>query len=93
MAKSWFRPVAIAGALEFLEQIITSRTFSPCGTTIEPKKVQLYTYPKRYFTYLHEPQLPIVEKLLIPLGINNQLLGTFWIVSHRETQQFNTEGY
>lgn len=71
--ESRFRPVAIAGALEFLEQIITPRTFSPCATTIDQKKVQLYTYLKRYFTYLHDPQLLIVEKLLIPSCIRHAL--------------------
>lgn len=91
--ESRFRWVAIAGALEFLEQTTTPGNFSPCGTTLSSKKAQLYTYPERYFTYLHHPLFPIVEGLLIPLYINYQPLGTLWIVSHRETRRFDGEDH
>ncbi|ABA25244.1 multi-sensor hybrid histidine kinase (plasmid) [Trichormus variabilis ATCC 29413] len=91
--ESRFRWVAIAGALEFLEQTTTPGNFSPCGTTLSAKQVQLYTYPERYFTYLHHPLFPIVEGLLIPLYINNQPLGTLWIVSHQETRRFDGEDH
>ncbi|MEH1943098.1 MAG: ATP-binding protein [Nostoc sp.] len=89
--ESRFCWVAIAGALEFLEQTTTPGNFSPCGTTLQSRQPQLYAYPERYFTYLHYPQFPIVEKLLIPLSVNNQPLGTLWIVSHHEARQFDVE--
>lgn len=89
--ESRFRWVAIAGALEFLEQTTTPSNFSPCGTTLQSRQPQLYAHPERYFTYLHHPQFPIVEGLLIPLSVNNQPLGTLWILSHHEAQQFDAE--
>ncbi|MBD2448223.1 response regulator [Nostoc sp. FACHB-152] len=83
--------VAIAGTLEFLEQTTTPGNFSPCGTTLTSRQPQLYAYPERYFTYLHHPQFPLVEQLLIPLYVNEQPLGTFWIVTHQEGRQFDAE--
>ncbi|MFL9450664.1 MULTISPECIES: PAS domain S-box protein [Nostocales] len=88
---SVFRWVAIAGSLKSLEQTTTPANFSPCGTTIRCGCPQLYAYPERYFTYLYHPQLPIVEGLLFPLYVNNQPLGTIWIVSHHEQRQFDRE--
>ncbi|WP_341528090.1 ATP-binding protein [Nostoc sp. UHCC 0302] len=89
--ESAFRRVAIAGALKFLEQSTTPGNFSPCSTTVQSGQPQLYAHPERYFTYLHHPQFPIVEGLLIPLFINNQPLGTLWILSHNEARQFDAE--
>ncbi|HYX16940.1 MAG TPA: GAF domain-containing protein, partial [Nostoc sp.] len=91
--ESRFRWVAIAGALKFLEQTTTPSNFSPCGTTLQSRQPQLYAHPERYFTYLHHPQFPIVEGLLIPLSVNNQPLGTLWILSHHEARQFDVEDH
>jgi len=88
---SIFRWVAIAGALEFLEQTITPGNFSPCGTTIRQGQPQLYAHPEHYFTYLYHPQFPIVEALLFPLCVNNQPLGTLWILAHNQQRQFDRE--
>ncbi len=86
-----FRWVAIAGVLASLEQSTTPGNFSPCNTTLHSKQPQLYAYPERYFTYLHHPQFPIVEGLLLPLYANDQPLGTLWILSHHETRHFDAE--
>ncbi|MGF1974707.1 MAG: ATP-binding protein [Nostoc sp. CmiSLP01] len=91
--ESTFRWVAMAGALESLELTTTPGNFSPCGTTLASMQAQLYTYPERYFSYLHHPEFPIVEELLIPLCVNNHPLGTLWILSHRETRHFDAEDY
>ncbi|MDZ8225967.1 PAS domain S-box protein [Nostoc sp. ChiVER01] len=91
--ESRFHWVAIAGALKFLEQTTTPSNFSPCSTTLQSGQPQLYAYPERYFTYLHHPQFPIVEALLIPLSVNNQPLGTLWIVSHHEARQLDAEDH
>jgi PAS domain S-box-containing protein len=88
---SFFRWVAIAGALEALEQGTTPGNFSPCGTTLACNQPQLYSYPERFFTYLYHPQFPVVEGLLIPLCVNNRALGTLWIVSHHEERRFDAE--
>jgi PAS domain S-box-containing protein len=89
--ESRFRPVASAGALEFLEQTKTAGNFSLCGTTLASRKVQLYSYPERYFTDLYHSQFPIVEALLIPLWSNNQPLGILWLISHQEIRKFDGE--
>jgi PAS domain S-box-containing protein len=88
---SVFRWVAIAGALEPLEQSTTPGNFSPCGTTLACNQPQLYSYPERFFTYLYHPQFPVVEGLLIPLCVNDRALGTLWIVSHHEERRFDAE--
>ena len=88
---SVFRWVAIAGALESLEQTTTPGNFSPCATTIHCGGPQLYARPELYFTYLHHPQFPIVEGLLFPICAGDRQLGTLWIISHNEQHQFDRE--
>ena len=88
---SVFRWVAIAGALESLEQTTTPGNFSPCATTIHCGEPQLYARPELYFTYLHHPQFPIVEGLLFPICAGDRQLGTLWIISHNEQHQFDRE--
>ena len=88
---SFFRWVAIAGALEALEQSTTPGNFSPCGTTLACNQPQLYSYPERFFTYLYHPQFAVVEGLLIPLCANGGALGTLWLVSHHEERRFDAE--
>ena len=88
---SFFRWVAIAGALEALEQGTTPSNFSPCGTTLACNQPQLYSYPERFFTHLSHPQLASVEALVIPLCVNERALGTLWIVSHHEERHFDAE--
>ncbi|HZG39661.1 MAG TPA: PAS domain-containing protein [Nodosilinea sp.] len=88
---SVFRWVAIAGTLESWEQATAPSNFSPCGTTIHCGQPQLYARPERYFTYLHQPQFPIIEGLLIPICTNDQPLGTLWILSHTEQRRFDRE--
>ena len=89
---SFFRWVAIAGALESLEQGTTPGNFSPCGTTLACNQPQLYSYPERFFTYLYHPPFPVVEGLLIPLHVNDRPLGTLWIISHTEARRFECGG-
>ena len=88
---AFFRWVAIAGALESLEQGTTPGNFSPCGTTLACNQPQLYSYPERFFTYLYQPQFPVVEGLLIPLCVSDRPLGTLWIISHTEARHFDAE--
>jgi PAS domain S-box-containing protein len=86
-----FRWVAIAGALESLEQTTAPADFSPCGTTLARNQPQLYCHPERYFTCLQHPQFPVTEGLLVPLCAGDRALGTLWILSHHETRQFDAE--
>jgi hypothetical protein len=54
----------------------TPRYLSPCGTALDRKAPQLFSYPARYFTHLAEADVPIVEGLVIPLSASGQPLGT-----------------
>ncbi|HEY9763635.1 MAG TPA: GAF domain-containing protein, partial [Trichocoleus sp.] len=88
---SVFRWVAIAGALESLEQATMPGDFSLCNTALHSGKPQLYARPERYFTYLRHLQFPIVEALLFPLRVNEQQVGALVVLSHREERQFDCE--
>jgi GAF domain-containing protein len=66
----------------------TPRDFSPCGTTLDCGTPQLFHYPGRRFQYFNAVQPPIVEGLVIPIVYDRVALGTLWIVSHDEQQQF-----
>ncbi|MDF5707625.1 MAG: PAS domain-containing protein [Nostoc sp. S4] len=89
--ESIFRWVALAGELEQYEQQTTPGNFSPCGVCLERRSPQLYLYPERYFTYFQQVKPAIIEGLVIPLVIDEQPLGTIWIVSHDDQRQFDSE--
>ncbi len=85
------RWVALAGELEQYEQATTPSDFSPCGVCLEHRATQLFLYPERYFTYLQQTKPAIAEGLVIPLVIDEQAIGTIWIMSHDEQRQFDGE--
>lgn len=90
--KKLFRWAGLAGAYEGFEGGTTPYDFSPCGVCLRKGRAQLYHYPDRYFTYLQEPQFPvIVESLVVPLVLEEKQMGTIWIVSHSKLRQFNPE--
>ena len=89
--KELFRWVSIAGAYQGHQGGTTPRDFSPCGTCLDRKSAQLYSYPGRYFTYFNSVQPPIVEGLVIPFGKELPVLGTIWVVSHDESRKFDSE--
>ncbi|MBD1867060.1 PAS domain-containing protein [Cyanobacteria bacterium FACHB-471] len=84
-----FRWIAVTGALADHEGEILSKSLCPCGVCLDHKAPQLYTYPERYFTHLHSFQHPFVEELVLPLRVNDQPLGTLWVLSHTEQQRFD----
>ncbi|MBW4623997.1 MAG: PAS domain S-box protein [Brasilonema octagenarum HA4186-MV1] len=86
-----FRWVALAGELEEYEQGTSPGDFSPCGVCLERRSPQLFLYPERYFTYFQQAKPAIVEGLVIPLVIDEQPIGTIWIVSHDEQRHFDSE--
>ena len=86
-----FRLVALTGELEQYEMMEAPVNFSPCGVCLERGAPQLYSYPARYFTYFQQAKPLTVESLVIPLVVDEQPLGTIWIVSHNEQQHFDSE--
>ncbi|WP_413161561.1 PAS domain S-box protein [Capilliphycus salinus ALCB114379] len=86
-----FRWNVLAGQLAEYVGGTSPRNCSPCGVCLERGEPQLYSHPERYFTYLQTAKISTVEVLLLPLIVENEALGTIWIVSHQEGQQFNPE--
>ena len=68
----------------------TPRNFSPCGICLERNRVQLFSHPERYYTYLQRV-LPMSELLLIPLYAETQALGTLWVICHDGQRTFDRE--
>ncbi|NJN88241.1 MAG: HAMP domain-containing histidine kinase [Leptolyngbyaceae cyanobacterium SL_7_1] len=84
------RWIALAGAYDQQYRLIP-RNFSLCGTCLERGTPQLFYRPERYFTNFQQLRPAIIEALVVPLLVNNQPLGTIWIVSHDEERRFDAE--
>jgi signal transduction histidine kinase len=85
-----FRWTNVAGLLQERVGSFTSRTFSPCGVSLDRKSPQLFLYPARHFYYLHKVPVPVVEALVIPL-VGTGPVGTIWLFSHEEGIVFDSE--
>jgi signal transduction histidine kinase len=85
-----FRWEALAGVLKDHVNGTMPRNASPCGTTIDRDARQLMYLPERFFPALKiEP--PIVEALLVPFHVEDQPVGTVWVVTHTNDRQFDQE--
>jgi GAF domain-containing protein len=83
-----FRWVALSGAFEGQEGRSTPRFFSPCGLAFDRQAPQLFSYPARYYTWLHDAGPEIVEALVLPIPDG---MGTIWIAAHDQALQFDSE--
>jgi signal transduction histidine kinase/ActR/RegA family two-component response regulator len=63
--------------------------FSPCGVCLDRGRAELFARPERVFTYFSDVRPEIVEALVIPLRADGRNLGTIWIASHVEGQEFS----
>ena len=87
-----FRWTNLAGTLKAHVGEVTPRDFSPCGVCLDRQAPQLLRYPARHFQYLNDVDIPIVEALVVPLvPIEGHPLGTIWLLSHHEGDNFNSE--
>ena len=85
-----FRWEALAGVLKNHINGTMPRNASPCGTTIDRDATQLMYLPERVFPALKvEP--PIVEALLVPFHVEDQPVGTVWVVTHTDNRKFDQE--
>jgi signal transduction histidine kinase len=85
-----FRWEALAGVLRDHVNGTMPRNASPCGITIDQDATQLMYLPERFFPALKiEP--PIVEALLVPFHVENQPIGTVWVVTHTNDRKFDNE--
>lgn len=89
--EAYFHWDVMAGLLRECVGQTTPRNFSPCGVTLARRSPQLFSYPAKYFQYLKDAPLPLVEGLVIPIFVNDRAWGTVWIVSHDESCQFDSE--
>jgi signal transduction histidine kinase len=88
--KQVFRWEALAGVLRDHVNGPMPRDASPCGTTIDRDSTQLIYLPERFFPALKiEP--PIVEALLVPFHVDDQPIGTVWVVAHTNDRKFDLE--
>ncbi len=83
-----FRWIAICGSFAPFLGGTTPRFFSPCGTTLDRGRVQLYRVGKTYYDYLGIKADPITDGILMPWQAG-EMRGTIWVVSHRHREAFD----
>jgi signal transduction histidine kinase len=88
---SVFRWTHLRGALEGYVGKIKPKEFSPSAVCLNLGSPQLFSYPAKYFEYFRDVNPPIVETLIFPLPISEEIQGTLWIVSHNEGVKFDSE--
>ena len=87
-----FRWIAISGSFASFVGGTTPRFFSPCGTTLDRGRVQLYRVGKPYYDCLGIKADPITDGILIPWQAG-EVRGTVWVVSHRYREAFDIEDF
>jgi len=87
-----FRWIAISGSFASFLGGTTPRFFSPCGTTLDSGRAQLYRVGKPYYDYLGIKADPITDGILIPWQAG-EVRGTVWAVSHRHREAFDMEDF
>jgi signal transduction histidine kinase len=90
-AEPVFRWSHLAGALKGYVGKIKPKESSPSGICLSQGSPQLFSYPARHFEYFQDINPPIVEALVFPLSIGNEIQGTLWIMSHDENVKFDSE--
>ena len=87
-----FRWHAVAGQwAPFVWDTTTPRDDSPCGTVLDRNSTLLFCNAHRYYTQFAGVRPLPVEALLVPFHVNDQAVGTVWVVAHDETRQFEAE--
>jgi signal transduction histidine kinase len=79
----------VEGVLKERAGSLAPRNLSACGVSLDHKSPELFSYPGRYFRYLREVAVPVVEALVIPLS--GVPVGTIWIFSHEAGIVFDSE--
>lgn len=87
-----FRWIAISGTFAPFLNGTTPRFFSPCGTTLNRGRAQLYRVNNAYYDYLGIKADPITDGILIPWQ-TSAMRGTIWAVSHRHREAFDIEDF
>jgi PAS domain S-box-containing protein len=69
----------------------TPRDFGPCGTVLDQNIPMVCSHPERDFPYWAAVRPPLEEALLIPFYINDEAVGTIWVVAHDTSRRFDAE--
>jgi GAF domain len=85
-----FRWDALAGTLAEAKGGTTPRMWSPCGTTLDLGRPQLFSNPSRCFEYFRNSAHEIFEGLVVPVYVGEEPLGTLWVASH-DDRKFDKE--
>lgn len=78
----------MAGSFAAFLNGTTPRFFSPCGTTLDRGRPQLYRVHEAYYRYLGIEAAEINDGMLIPWEAGD-LRGTLWAVSHGSCSTFD----
>ncbi|WP_413672229.1 GAF domain-containing protein [Massilia cellulosiltytica] len=86
-----FRWHALAGAHAAALGGAVPRGDSPCGVVIERNTTLLFDGPARRFASLRCDGPPLLECLLVPWAIDDQPIGTVWVIAHDPERRFDAE--
>ncbi|WP_075795034.1 hybrid sensor histidine kinase/response regulator [Massilia putida] len=64
---------------------------SPCGVVVNRNQTMLMRYGERCFEAMAGFDPPMIETLLVPWAAEGRVLGTVWVISHREEHRFDAE--
>lgn len=87
-----FRWIAIAGTFAPFLGGTTPRFFSPCGTTLDCGRPQLYRVGQSYYDFLGIKADPITDGILVPWRAG-EVRGTLWAVSQSDHEAFDIEDF
>jgi CheY-like chemotaxis protein len=82
---------AVSGKMRSLLWGTMPRDDSPCGTVLERGSAQLMVLPDRQYAAARSISPRILEALLTPFSVGDEIVGTVWIVSHRPERKFDRE--
>ena len=69
----------------------TPRDFGPCGTVLDRNAALICSHPEIDFPYFGDVRPLLEDALLIPFYVQQQAVGTIWVVSHDDCRRFDTE--
>jgi hypothetical protein len=87
-----FRWISVSGTFKRYLNGTTPRNYSPCGTTLNRGRPQLYRVTKPYYDFLGVQADPITDGILIPWA-SGEIRGTLWAVSHGAEETFDLGDY
>ena len=87
-----FRWHAVAGKwAPLIWNTTTRRDFGPCGTVLDRNSTLLFTNAHRHYTQFAGVEPLLIEGLLVPFHVNEQAVGTVWVVAHDDSRKFDGE--